>query len=59
MSFLDRGQGLDLGLKMAAAMISGVRLHHFYVDSKIWRVSKSAALAKNLNVEMPAAKAAG
>jgi hypothetical protein len=53
LSFLDRAAGQDLGYKVMTAMISGVRLHHFYVDSKIWRVSKSAALAKNLNVEMP------
>jgi hypothetical protein len=49
--FLDKPAALDLGVKMAAAFIGGVRLHHFYVDSKIWRVSKSAALAKNLNVQ--------
>jgi hypothetical protein len=47
---LDSQHGLDLGTKMAAAFVGGVRLHHFYVDSKIWRVSKSAALAKNLSV---------
>jgi hypothetical protein len=41
---------LTLGARLAAAVIGGVRLHHFFVDSKIWRVSKSAALAKNLNV---------
>jgi hypothetical protein len=49
-AFLDRGAGIELGLKVAAAFVSGVRLHHFYVDSKIWRVSKSADLAKNLSV---------
>src|SRR6187399_2550410 len=49
-SYLDAHQGLELALKVVAAFVSGVRLHHFYVDSKIWRVSKSAALAKNLNV---------
>ena len=48
--FLTPGDGRDLGIKLAAAFISGVRLHHFYVDSKIWRVSKSKALAKNLSV---------
>ena len=53
-AFLDRGAGVELGMKLGAAFISGVRLHHFYVDSKIWKVSKSAALARNLNVEMPA-----
>ncbi len=41
---------LDVGLKAAVALTSGVRLHHFYVDSKIWRVGKSQTLAKNLNV---------
>jgi hypothetical protein len=45
------GGGFDVGVKVAMAFISGVRLHHFYVDSKIWKVSKSAALAKNLNLE--------
>ena len=45
------GSGFDLGVKVGLAFISGVRLHHFYVDSKIWKVSKSAALAKNLNME--------
>ena len=44
-------------IKLMAAMISGVRLHHFYVDSKIWKVSKSPALAKNLDVELPAKSA--
>jgi hypothetical protein len=50
-SWVSPSAGLDLGIKVALAFIAGVRLHHFYVDSKIWKVSKSAALAKNLNVE--------
>ena len=49
-TFLDPNAGRDLGLKVAAAIVSSVRVHHFYVDSKIWRVGKSPALAKNLNV---------
>jgi hypothetical protein len=49
-AFLNRGDALTLGARIAAACFGGVRLHHFYVDSKIWRVSKSAALAKNLQV---------
>lgn len=49
--WLSPEASVDLGIKVAAAFIGGVRLHHFYVDSKIWRVGKSAALAKNLNVE--------
>jgi hypothetical protein len=40
-AFLDRKQGLDLGIKVAAAFVAGLRLHHFYVDSKIWRVGKN------------------
>ena len=52
-TYLDQHGGVELGLKILAAFISGVRLHHFYVDSKIWRVSKSATLAKNLDVTIP------
>lgn len=48
--FLDPDKGNWLGIQLVAAMISGVRLHHFYVDSKIWKVSKNKSLAKNLNV---------
>ena len=48
--FLDRKEGLALGIKVAASVVAGVRLHHFFVDSKIWRVGKSPALAKNLNL---------
>jgi len=46
--------GFGVGVHVAVAFVSGVRLHHFYVDSKIWKVSKSAALARNLNVEKAA-----
>ncbi|MFT3723919.1 MAG: hypothetical protein QM773_10060 [Hyphomonadaceae bacterium] len=49
-SFLDPQKGNWLGVQLIAAMISGVRLHHFYVDSKIWKVSKNKTLAKDLNV---------
>jgi hypothetical protein len=49
-SFLDPAKGNWLGIQLIAAMVSGVRLHHFYVDSKIWKVSKSKALAKDLSV---------
>jgi hypothetical protein len=48
--FVDRSAASDVSLKAVAAFISGVRLHHFYVDSKIWRVSHSKTLAKNLSV---------
>lgn len=48
--FLSASEGRLLGVQLLAAMISGVRLHHFYVDSKIWRVSANPGLAKNLDV---------
>jgi len=50
LAYLNQHDALNLGARLAAAFIGGTRLHHFYVDSKIWRVSKNAALAKNLNV---------
>lgn len=50
LSYLNEHDALSLVGRLTAAFVGGVRLHHFYVDSKIWRVSKSAALAKNLNV---------
>jgi hypothetical protein len=48
---LSSTDGRALGLKIVGAFIAGVRLHHFYVDSKIWRVSKSPALSKDLDLE--------
>jgi hypothetical protein len=48
--FVSKAVAADVSLKIVAAFISGVRLHHFYVDSKIWRVSRNSALAKNLSV---------
>lgn len=48
--FLDATEGRALAVQLLAAFIAGFRLHHFYVDSKIWRVSKSDTLAKNLSV---------
>jgi hypothetical protein len=48
--FVSKAVAADVSLKAVAAFISGVRLHHFYVDSKIWRVSKNKTLAKNLSV---------
>ncbi len=49
--FLSHDSAFDLAIQVAAAFIGGVRVHHFYVDSKIWRVGKSATLARNLGVE--------
>jgi hypothetical protein len=48
--YLDDQSLTVLGFQLCAALAGGLRLHHFYVDSKIWRVSKNAALAKNLSV---------
>ncbi len=48
--FVSKAVAADVSLKAVAAFISGVRLHHFYVDSKIWRVSGNKTLAKNLSV---------
>lgn len=50
LSFLDASVGREVGVAVGAAFLAGLRVHHFYVDSKIWRVSKSKALAKNLAV---------
>lgn len=47
---LSPAQDHVLAIQALTAFISGVRLHHFYVDSKIWRVSKSRTLAKDLSV---------
>ncbi len=49
-SYLDKQNLLAVSVRVCAAFAGGLRLHHFYVDSKIWKVSKSAALAKNLRV---------
>lgn len=48
--FVGKAAAASVSLKAVAAFIGGVRLHHFYVDSKIWRVSRNSALAKNLSV---------
>jgi hypothetical protein len=49
-TFLDMKSGLELGVQMGAAAIFGVRVHHFFVDSQIWRVGKSPELRRNLSV---------
>lgn len=50
-AFLDPQAGHALGVQLLTAFVSGVRLHHFYVDSKIWRVSKNPALVNDLNLK--------
>ncbi|MDB4976645.1 MAG: putative rane protein [Myxococcaceae bacterium] len=53
--FLDHKNALSLGMQIGGALVAGVRLHHFYVDSKIWRVSKQPAVARSLDVELASA----
>src|SRR6185295_1681040 len=38
-SWVDKSTAIDIGAKVATAFFGGVRLHHFYVDGKIWKVS--------------------
>ena len=42
---------LQLGEQLLAAVIVGFALQHYYLDSKIWRVSKDKGVAKQLKVE--------
>ncbi len=41
---------LDLGTQIFAGFLLGWAMQHYYLDSKIWRVSKDKRLAKVLNV---------
>ena len=41
---------LDLGTQLFAAFLLGWAMQHYYLDSKIWRISKDKNLQKNLNV---------
>lgn len=41
---------LGLGEKVLAAVIIGFAMQHYYLDSKIWRVSKDKDVQKNLQV---------
>lgn len=41
---------LTLGEKVFGSFLLGWAMQHYYLDSKIWRVSKDKSLQKNLNV---------
>ena len=41
---------LGLGGSIAVWLITGWAMQHYYLDSKIWRVSKDAQVARSLNV---------
>lgn len=41
---------LDLGTQVFAGFLLGWAMQHYYLDSKIWRVSKDKKLARVLNV---------
>jgi hypothetical protein len=43
-------ESLALGERGFAAFITDYAMQHYYLDSKIWRVSKDKDVAKNLNV---------
>jgi len=44
-------QSLGLGELIFGSMLLGWAMQHYYLDSKIWRVSKDKMVRKNLNVE--------
>jgi hypothetical protein len=41
---------LGLGQQLFAAMILGFAMQHYYLDAKIWRVSKDKDVRQNLGV---------
>lgn len=51
MAGIKNPESLGLGERVFAAFIAGFAMQHYYLDSKIWRVSKDKDVAKNLNVE--------
>lgn len=50
MAGIKNPETLGLGEQMFAAFIVGFAMQHYYLDSKIWRVSKDRDVARNLNV---------
>ena len=42
---------LNLGQRTFAAFLLGWAMQHYYLDSKIWRVSKDKKLQKALDLE--------
>jgi hypothetical protein len=51
-SFFSTTGSQTLAIAVVGAFMTGIRLHHFYVDSKIWKVSKDKGLAKNLEIKV-------
>lgn len=43
-------ESLNLGSRIFGAFLLGWAMQHYYLDSKIWRVSRDKMVAKNLNV---------
>ncbi len=41
---------LGLGQQLFAAMLLGFAMQHYYLDAKIWRVSKDVEVRRNLGV---------
>jgi hypothetical protein len=44
-------ESLHLGELIFGTMLLGWAMQHYYLDSKIWRVSKDKMVRRNLNVE--------
>jgi len=51
MAGIKNYQSLKLGELIVGSMLLGWAMQHYYLDSKIWRVSKDKMVRKNLNVE--------
>ncbi|MEZ4269888.1 MAG: hypothetical protein R3C68_00135 [Myxococcota bacterium] len=49
-TFLSASAGVALGVKLMYTLVMGVRLHHFYVDGKIWKINKHKTVATALNL---------
>lgn len=43
-------QSAGVGAEMVALFLTGWSMHHYYLDSKIWRVSKDAQVSRSLNL---------
>ena len=51
MAGIKNPEALGLGERILAASLLGFAMQHYYLDSKIWRVSKDKDVAKNLKVD--------
>lgn len=50
MAGIENPASLGLGQRVFAAFLLGFAMQHYYLDSKIWRVSKDKDVQKNLGV---------